>query len=601
MDKLLERFLHYVSLDTQSKSGVRQVPSTEGQWKLLRLLKQQLEEMGLVNITLSEKGTLMATLPANVEGDIPAIGFISHVDTSPDFSGKNVNPQIVENYRGGDIALGIGDEVLSPVMFPVLHQLLGQTLITTDGKTLLGADDKAGVAEIMTALAVLKGNPIPHGDIKVAFTPDEEVGKGAKHFDVEAFGAQWAYTVDGGGVGELEFENFNAASVNIKIVGNNVHPGTAKGVMVNALSLAARIHAEVPADEAPETTEGYEGFYHLASMKGTVDRADMFEHLAAFNVYSDDRYIEYSPTEQWRYEIKVDYRQQIAWQEQALTWRLKDKKASTEALVYTLNRMRDAYSDALEERDVECDSARKAYYLAKIDATERQWLSVILRDKTWDNRERVASFLQQKADIAYNAGHISEAINALSQALKIEQTLYGAEFGEMTVDSNNLAGFYAQGHHYKEAKDLYLKLIAYYQSRLTPMATVISRLRFYLPENIDLDSTSLYLPLLAEYKRRQSDVSMVLYGISLLYQSNQELEQAKDFAERAFTLDAVAYPAKMQYERLQQLANIAEGLGDNVLARRYRQMSFRHRMAHSIYPGDPQYNDVAKPGGDRCG
>lgn len=331
------------------------------------------------------------------------------------------------------------------------------------------------------------------------------------------------------------------------------------------------------------------------------DRADMFEHLAAFNVYSDDRYIEYSPTEQWRYEIKVDYRQQIAWQEQALTWRLKDKKASTEALVYTLNRMRDAYSDALEERDVECDSARKAYYLAKIDATERQWLSVILRDKTWDNRERVASFLQQKADIAYNAGHISEAINALSQALKIEQTLYGAEFGEMTVDSNNLAGFYAQGHHYKEAKDLYLKLIAYYQSRLTPMATVISRLRFYLPENIDLDSTSLYLPLLAEYKRRQSDVSMVLYGISLLYKNNQQLEQAKDFAERAFTLDAVAYPAKMQYERLQQLANIAEGLGDNVLARRYRQMSFRHRMAHSIYPGDPQYNNVAKPGGDRCG
>ncbi|HBZ2316771.1 TPA: peptidase T, partial [Klebsiella pneumoniae] len=155
MDKLLERFLQYVSLDTQSKPGVRQVPSTEGQWKLLRLLQAQLEEMGLVKVTLSEKGTVMGTLPANVEGDIPAIGFISHVDTSPDFSGKNVNPQIVENYRGGDIALGIGDEVLSPVMFPVLHQLLGQTLITTDGKTLLGADDKAGIAEIMTALATL--------------------------------------------------------------------------------------------------------------------------------------------------------------------------------------------------------------------------------------------------------------------------------------------------------------------------------------------------------------------------------------------------------------------------------------------------------------
>ena len=259
MDKLLERFLNYVSLDTQSKAGVRQVPSTEGQWKLLHLLKEQLEEMGLINVTLSEKGTLMATLPANVPGDIPAIGFISHVDTSPDCSGKNVNPQIVENYRGGDIALGIGDEVLSPVMFPVLHQLLGQTL------------------------AVLQQKNIPHGDIRVAFTPDEEVGKGAKHFDVDAFDARWAYTVDGGGVGELEFENFNAASVNIKIVGNNVHPGTAKGVMVNALSLAARIHAEVPADESPEMTEGYEGFYHLASMKGTVDRADMHYIIRDFD------------------------------------------------------------------------------------------------------------------------------------------------------------------------------------------------------------------------------------------------------------------------------------------------------------------------------
>ncbi|KNC09076.1 peptidase T [Klebsiella sp. RIT-PI-d] len=275
MEKLLERFLQYVSLDTQSRPGARQVPSTEGQWKLLQLLKTQLEDMGLINVTLSDKGTLMGTLPANVKGDIPAIGFISHVDTAPDFSGKNVNPQIIEGYRGGDIALGVGDEILSPVMFPVLHQMLGQTLITTDGKTLLGADDKAGIAEIMTALSVLTENNISHGDIRVAFTPDEEVGKGAKHFDVAQFDARWAYTVDGGGVGELEFENFNAASVTIKIVGNNVHPGTAKGVMVNALSLASRIHADVPADESPEHTEGYEGFYHLTSMKGTVDRAEM--------------------------------------------------------------------------------------------------------------------------------------------------------------------------------------------------------------------------------------------------------------------------------------------------------------------------------------
>ncbi|WP_436892494.1 peptidase T [Siccibacter turicensis] len=283
MDKLLERFLHYVSLDTQSRPGVKQVPSTDGQWTLLRLLQSQLIELGLVDVTLSEHGTVMGTLPANIAKKVPAIGFISHVDTSPDFTGKNVNPQIVENYRGGDIALGVGDEVLSPVMFPVLHQLTGHTIITTDGKTLLGADDKAGVAEIMTALAVMKQENIPHGDIRVAFTADEEVGKGALHFDVEAFNAEWAYTIDGGGVGELEYENFNAASVTIKIVGNNVHPGSAKGVMVNALSLAARIHAEVPANESPECTDGYDGFYHLHSMKGNVDRAEMHYIIRDFD------------------------------------------------------------------------------------------------------------------------------------------------------------------------------------------------------------------------------------------------------------------------------------------------------------------------------
>ena len=275
MDKLLERFLHYVSLDTQSKPGVRQVPSTEGQWKLLNLLKEQLEAMGLVDVTLSEKGTVMGTLPANIDGDIPAIGFISHVDTSPDFSGKHVNPQIVENYRGGDIALGIGDEVLSPVMFPVLHQLLGQTLITTDGKTLLGADDKAGIAEIMTALAVLKGKNIPHGDIRVAFTPDEEVGKGAKHFDVEAFNAQWAYTVDGGGVGELEYENFNACSASFDIHGVSVHPGSAKDTMINACLLAMEINSLLPLHETPRDTEGYEGFYHLINMNGDCGHATL--------------------------------------------------------------------------------------------------------------------------------------------------------------------------------------------------------------------------------------------------------------------------------------------------------------------------------------
>ncbi|MCL2900095.1 peptidase T [Brenneria tiliae] len=275
MDKLLDRFLNYVSFDTQSKASVRQVPSTEGQLKLARALQQELLELGFEQVTLSQHGCVMATLPANVAWSVPTIGFISHMDTSPDYSGKHVNPQIVENYRGGDIALGIGDEVLSPVMFPVLHRLLGHTLITTDGKTLLGADDKAGIAEIITALVRLRKRQVPHGEIRIAFTPDEEVGKGAQFFDVPAFNAQWAYTVDGGGVGELEYENFNAASVTVKIVGNNVHPGSAKGVMVNALNLAARYHQEVPADETPENTDGYQGFYHLHSIKGVVERAEM--------------------------------------------------------------------------------------------------------------------------------------------------------------------------------------------------------------------------------------------------------------------------------------------------------------------------------------
>ncbi|URQ62221.1 peptidase T [Pantoea alhagi] len=275
MTTLLDRFLHYVSFDTQSRPHARQVPSTEGQWQLARELQKELIELGLKDVTLSEHCCVMATLPANVDYPTPVIGFISHVDTSPDFSGKHVNPQIVENYRGGDIALGIGEEILSPVMFPILHQLTGHTLITTDGKTLLGADDKAGVAEIMTAVAQLAQGDIPHGEIRIAFTPDEEVGRGTEHFDVAAFGADWAYTVDGSGLGEFQFENFNAASVTVKIVGNNVHPGTAKGVMVNALDLAMRFHAEVPATEKPQFTSGYEGFYHLHGVKGSVERAEL--------------------------------------------------------------------------------------------------------------------------------------------------------------------------------------------------------------------------------------------------------------------------------------------------------------------------------------
>lgn len=274
MDQLLTRFFQYIEIDTQSRPGIKKTPSSEGQWQLLHLLHQQLEALGLEDIDLTPQGTLMATLKGTVPG-APVVGFIAHVDTAPDFSGKQVNPQIVENYRGGDIALGIGDLVLSPVIFPVLHRLHGQTLITTDGNTLLGADDKAGIAEIMTALAVLKRQEHAHGDIRVAFTPDEEIGRGAAFFNVEKFAAQWAYTVDGGGVGEFEYENFNAASATIEIIGKAVHTGTAEGIMVNAARLATQIDMLIPQGERPEHSADRQGFFHLNRLSGNVERAEL--------------------------------------------------------------------------------------------------------------------------------------------------------------------------------------------------------------------------------------------------------------------------------------------------------------------------------------
>jgi len=275
MDNILERFFRYVSVDTQSDPKADRVPSTDGQLNLARGLFKELTELGFEEVTLNEKGCVMATLPSNVNWPVPVIGFIAHLDTSPDASGKGVKPQVVENYRGGDVVLGTSGEVLSPARFPMLNKLIGHTLITTDGTTLLGSDDKAGITEIITAMLRLREQNRPHGSIRFAFTPDEEIGKGAQHFDVETFAAQWAYTVDGGGVGELEAENFNAASANIKIYGNNVHPGSAKDVMVNAMTLATRIHQKLPAEETPERTEGYQGFYHLISLNGTVEQAEM--------------------------------------------------------------------------------------------------------------------------------------------------------------------------------------------------------------------------------------------------------------------------------------------------------------------------------------
>ncbi|PML94464.1 peptidase T [Vibrio breoganii] len=276
MDNLVERFLRYVSFDTQSNGANEQCPSTEGQRVLAQQIESELRELGLSDVLLDDNGYISARLPSNVDFDVPTIGFVAHMDTAPDASGKNVKPQIVDNYQGGKIVLGDSGEVLTPAQYPDLDKLHGQSLITTDGTTLLGADNKAGIAEIITAVAYLKANPqIQHGDICIGFTPDEEIGRGANLFDVERFGAEWAYTIDGGPVGELEYENFNAASAKVICHGVNVHPGTAKNKMVNAINMAAQFQMLMPSEETPECTEGYEGFYHLNSMTGAVAKAEL--------------------------------------------------------------------------------------------------------------------------------------------------------------------------------------------------------------------------------------------------------------------------------------------------------------------------------------
>ncbi|WP_425667105.1 peptidase T [Vibrio tubiashii] len=276
MNELVQRFLRYVAFNTQSNPANTACPSSEGQLTFAQFLKRELEELGLADISLDHNGYLMARLPSNVDYAVPAIGFIAHMDTAPDASGENVKPQIIDDYQGGDIALGKGDEVLSPIQYPDLHKLHGHNLITTDGTTLLGADNKAGIAEILSAISDLISNPdIPHGDICIGFTPDEEIGRGANLFNVEKFGAEWAYTIDGGPVGELEYENFNATSADVICYGVNVHPGTAKNKMINSMNIAAQFQLMMPAEETPECTEGYEGFYHLKSAEMSVARSEL--------------------------------------------------------------------------------------------------------------------------------------------------------------------------------------------------------------------------------------------------------------------------------------------------------------------------------------
>ena len=274
---LVDRFLKYVSFDTQSDESTGLTPSTPKQMVFAEYLKTELESLGLEDITLDEHGYLFATLPANIDKKVPTIGFIAHMDTSPDMTGKDVTPRIVKGYDGTDIVLCAEENIiLSPAQFPELLDHKGEDLIVTNGKTLLGADDKAGIAEIVSAIVYLKEHPeIKHGKIRIGFNPDEEIGEGAHKFDVGKFGCEWAYTMDGGEVGELEFENFNAAAAKITFKGRNVHPGYAKNKMINALHIAAEISQMFPQSERPETTEGYEGFYHLNDINGNVENATM--------------------------------------------------------------------------------------------------------------------------------------------------------------------------------------------------------------------------------------------------------------------------------------------------------------------------------------
>ncbi|GIN64180.1 peptidase T [Robertmurraya siralis] len=283
--KLMERLIRYAKVDTQSNEDSTTCPSTSGQLELANMLVEELKAIGMSEVTMDENGYVMATLPANTEKNVATIGFLAHVDTATDFTGAGVNPQIVENYDGNEIILNEElNVILSPQDYPNLKKYIGHTLITTDGTTLLGADNKAGIAEIMTALEYLLAHPeIEHGKVRVAFTPDEEIGRGPHKFDVKAFNAKYAYTMDGGPLGQLQYESFSAAYAKITFKGNNIHPGTAKGKMINSGKMAMEFNGKLPANEAPEYTEGYEGFYHLLSVNGDVEQTTLYYIIRDFD------------------------------------------------------------------------------------------------------------------------------------------------------------------------------------------------------------------------------------------------------------------------------------------------------------------------------
>lgn len=343
---VIERFLKYVTFDTQSDESTGVTPSTPKQMVFAQYLKTELEELGLKDISLDENGYLFATLPSNVNHEVPVVGFIAHMDTSPDMSGENVKPRIVEKYDGKDIPLCAEENIiLSPANFPELLEHVGEDLIVTDGHTLLGADDKAGIAEIVGAVAYLIAHPeIKHGDIRIGFNPDEEIGLGAHKFDVEKFGAKWAYTMDGGEVGELEFENFNAAAAKIRVKGRNVHPGYAKNKMINSLLVANEYASLLPADETPGTTEGYEGFYHLIGMEGEVENT-----VLSYIVRDHDR-----EKFEARKQALLDYAAQLneKYGEGTVTVELKDQYYNMRQQVEPLMHIIDIAFAAMQEAGV---------------------------------------------------------------------------------------------------------------------------------------------------------------------------------------------------------------------------------------------------------
>ena len=344
---LLERFLKYVSFDTQSSEETGVTPSTPGQMVFARYLKDELESLGLQEVTLDDNGYLFATLPANTDEEVPVVGFIAHMDTSPDMSGKGVSPRIVRNYDGGDITLCADENiVLSPAQFPELLAHVGEDLIVTDGKTLLGADDKAGIAEIVSAVVYLQQHPeIKHGKIRIGFNPDEEIGLGAHKFDVEKFACDWAYTMDGGEVGELEFENFNAASAKLLFKGRNVHPGYAKNKMINSLRVANRFMSFLPDSETPEHTDGYEGFYHLIGVSGDVEQTTV-----SYIIRDHDRV---------RFEARKAEMQRLAdlvnaeYGEQVITLELKDQYYNMRQQIEPVMHVIDIAFEAMKAAGVE--------------------------------------------------------------------------------------------------------------------------------------------------------------------------------------------------------------------------------------------------------